>query len=125
MQSNQNAHFCILVLFSIQFWHFYLNISDSDLHFWQIKDEKLINKGTGREYSYDSSKQGYDLDGVIIEKRYIEDYLNTAQDNWKFCQEDNETFKIKCSTSGDFLRAKSHYDKNEIILGKLSLLSSK
>ena len=70
----------------------------------EIKDKKLINKGTGREYSYDTSKQGYDLGSFIIEERYIEDYLNTAQDKWIFCQEDNETFKIKCTTSGSFLR---------------------
>ena len=101
-----------------------MTISDSDLHVWQVKDKKLTNKGTGREYSNDTSKQGYDLGGVIIEKRYIEDYLNTAQDQWKFFQEDDETFKIKCSTSGSFLRAKSHYD-NRIIKGKLSSLQIK
>ena len=70
----------------------------------EIKDKKLINKGTGGEYSYDTSKQGYNLGSFFIEKRYIEDYLNTAQDKWIFCQEDNETFKIKCTTSGSFLR---------------------
>ena len=102
-----------------------MTISDSDLHVWQVKDKKLTNKGTGREYSNDTSKQGYDLGGVIIEERYIEDYLNTAQDKWKFCQEDDEIFKIQCSSGGSFLRAKSHHDKNQIILGKLSLLSSK
>ena len=83
---------------------FFSDLDSLDLDAWQIKDERLINKGTGREYSYDTSKQGYDLDGMIIEERYIEDYLNTAQDKWKFCQEDNETFKIKCRTSGSFLR---------------------
>ena len=62
---------------------------------------------------------------MIIEERYIEDYLKTAQDQWKFCQEDDETFKIKCSKSGSFLRAKSYYDKNQIILGELPLLSNK
>ena len=85
------------------------------LHAWQIKGNKLKNKGTGLEYSYDASKQGYCLGDTIIEERYIEAYLQTAQD--PFCQEDHETFKIKCSTSGSFLRAKSHYDKNKIIPG--------
>ena len=88
-----------------------------DHQVWKIKDRKLINNGTGREYLYDTSKQGYDLDGVIIEERYIKDYLKTSQNKWKFCQEDDKTFKIKCSTTGNILRAKSHYDKNRIILG--------
>ena len=91
--------------------------SDLDLQVWQIKDKKLINKGTGREYLYDTSKQGYDLDGVIIEEKCILDYLKIAQNKWKFCQEDDETFRIKCSTTGKILRAKSHYEKNRIILG--------
>ena len=65
----------------------------------------MINKGTGQEYSYDASKQGYDLDGEIIEERYIKDYLETAQHKWRFYQKDAETFKIKCLTRGSFLRA--------------------
>ena len=66
---------------------------------WQIKDKKLINKGTGRKYSYDPSKKGYDLgNGMIIE----------ASDKWKFCRENNDSFKIKCTTTGSFLKA--NYD---------------
>ena len=99
-----------------------MTISDSDLHVWQIRDKKLINKGTGREYSYDTSKQGYNLDGVIIEDRYIEDYLNTSKDQWKFCHEEDETFRIKCTSSGSFLRAKSDNDQNHIIKGNFSFL---
>ena len=90
--------------------------SDLDLQVWKIKDKKLINKGTGGEYLYDTSKQTYDLDGVIIEEKCIMDYLKIAQ-KWKFCQEDDETFRIKCSTTGNILRAKSHSEKNRIILG--------
>ena len=113
--------FWILILFSIFFQFFYLTISD--LHVWQIRDKKLINKGTGREYSYDTSKQGYNLDGeYLIEERYIADYLNTAKDQWKFCHEDDETFKIKCTSSGSFLRAKSDNDGNRIIKGNFSFL---
>ena len=104
---------------------FYLTISDSDLHVWQIRDKKLINKGTGQEYSYDTSKQGYDLDGVIIEERYIAEYLNTSKDQWKFCHEDDETFKIKCTSSGNFLRAKSDNGENHIIKGNFSFLLKK
>ena len=98
-----------------------MTISDSD-YVWQIRDKKLINKGTGQEYSYDTSKQGYNLDGVIIEERYIADYLNTAKDQWKFCHEDDETFKIKCTSSGSFLRAKSDNGENHIIKGNFSFL---
>ena len=121
VRSDQYAHFCILILFSIYFQFFYLTISDSD-YVWQIRDKKLINKGTGREYSCDTSKQGYNLDGVIIEERYIVDYLNTAHDQWKFCHEEDETFKIKCTSSGSFLRAKSDNDENHIIKGNFSFL---
>ena len=96
-----------------------MTISDSDLHFWQIRDKKLINKGTGREYSCDTSKQGYNLDGVIIEERYIADYLKV------FCHEDDETFKIRCTSSGSFLRAKSDNDQNHIIRGNFSFLLRK
>ena len=88
----------------------------SDLQVWQIKEKKLINKGTGQEYSHDTSKQGYDLGGVIV------NYLKTAQDKWKFCQEDDETFKIKCTISGSFLRANSQHDAGINISGNLSLL---
>ena len=111
-------------LFLIEFGTFYL-LDFSDLHVWQIKNKKLINKGTSREYSYDASKHGYNLDGVIIEERYIENYpkqIETAEDKWKFCQEDDETFRIKCTTSDSFLRAKSHYDPNRIIKGDSLLL---
>ena len=90
----------------------------SDAWYWQIKNKKLINKGTGREYSYDASKKGYDLgNGMIIEERYIEGYLKTAQYEWIFCQEDDETFKIRCRTSGRFLRANYNFDADCIISG--------
>ena len=92
---------------------------------WQIRDKKVINIGTGQEYSYDTSKQGYNLDGVIIEERYIEDYQKDGPDKWEFCQEDNETFKIKCTSSGSFLRAKSDNGENHIIKGNFSFLLMK
>ena len=119
-----SAIYVHIFTFLFYFQFFYLTISDSD-YVWQIRDKKLINKGTGREYSYDTSKQGYNLDGVIIEERYIADYLNTSKDQWKFCHEDDETFKIKCTSSGSFLRAKSDNDKNHIIKGNFSFLLRK
>ena len=85
----------------------------SDAWYWQIKNKKLINKGTGLEYLYDPSKKGYDLgNGMIIE----------ASDKWKFCREKNESFKIKCTTSGSFLKANYNYDADCINSGNLSLL---
>ena len=90
---------------------------------WQIKNKKLINKGTGREYSYDPSKKGYDLgNGIIIEERYIEDYQKNGPDKWEFCHEDDETFKIKYTSSSSFLRAKSDNGENHIIKGNFSFL---
>ena len=83
---------------------------------WQIENKKLINKGTGREYSYDTSNNGYDLgNGIIIEERYI-------VDKWKFCQENDDSFKIKCKTSGSFLKANYDVDVYCITSGNLSLL---
>ena len=67
------------------------------------------------------SKKGYDLDnGMIIEERYIEDYQRkNGQDKWKFCQENNDSFTIKCKTTGSFLKAIYDYDadciKNYVI----------
>ena len=90
---------------------------------WQIKNKKLINKGTGREYSYDTSKKGYDLgNGMIIEERYIEDYLKNGPDKWKFCQENNDSFKIKCKTTGSFLKANNDLTTDWNTSGNLSLL---
>ena len=102
--------------------NFFLNFF-TDLNVWQIKDNKLINKGTGLEYSYDTSKQGYDLDGMIIKEIYIKDYLKTAQHKWRLHQEDDETFKIQCKTNGSFLRAKSINDAEVINSGILSFLT--
>ena len=95
----------------------------SDAWYWQIKNKKLINKGTGREYSYDASKKGYDLgNGMIIEERYIEDYLKNGPDKWKFCQENNDSFKIKCKTTGSFLKANNDLTTDWNTSGNLSLL---
>ena len=108
-----------LVEFDLFSWFF----SGLDAWQWQIKNKKLINKGTGREYSYDTSKQGYDLgNDHIIEERYIDDYLKTAQDKWKFCQENNDSFKIKCKTTGSFLKANYDVDVDRTTSGNLSLL---
>ena len=75
---------------------------------------------------YDTSKKGYDLgNGIIIEERYIEDYQKNGPDKWEFCHEEDETFKIKCTSSGSFLRAKSDNDENHIIKGNFSFLLRK
>ena len=80
---------------------------------WQIKNKKLINKGTKLEYLYDPSKKGYDLgNGMIIE----------ASDKWKFCRENNDSFKIKCTTSGSFLKANYDFTTVWTTSGNLSLL---
>ena len=97
----------------------------SDAWYWQIKNKKLINKGTGRKYSYDPSKKGYDLgNGMIIEERYIEDYQKNGPNKWRFCQEDDETFKIKCKTTSSFLKANNNLtaDWTTSVSGNLSLL---
>ena len=111
-----------LLEFDLFSWHF----SDLDAWqcwHWQIKNKKLINKGTGREYSYDASKKGYDLgNGMIIEERYIEDYLKNGPDKWKFCQENNDSFKIKCKTTGSFLKANNDLTTDWNTSGNLSLL---
>ena len=97
--------------------------SDFDPWHWQIKNKKLINKGTGRKYSYDASKQGYDLGNcIIIEERYIEDYLKNGADKWIFCEENNDSFKIKCTTSGSFLKANYDFTTVWTTSGNLSLL---
>ena len=92
-----------------------------DAWHWQIKNKKLINKGTGREYLFDPLKKGYDLgNDMIIEETYIENCLKTAQDKWELCQEDDETFKIKCKTSGSFLKANYNYDADCTISATLN-----
>ena len=101
----------------------------SDLHVWQIDDEKLVNKGTGQEYQRDPLINAYQLnDKIFIEERHILEYPNnveTAQDKWKICpEEDGTTFKIRCASSGRFLRATSKYEKPNahIILGNFLIL---
>ena len=108
----------------MEFWlsltSFLAFFSDFDSWHWQIKNKKLINKGTGREYSYDPSKKGYDLgNGMIIEERYIEDY---QKNEWIFCQEYDETFKIKCKNDGSFLKANYDVDADCTTSGNISLL---
>ena len=63
---------------------------------------------------------------MIIEVRYIEDYLKNGPDKWKFCQDVcqklDDSFKIKCKTSGSFLKANYDVDVDCITSGNLSLL---
>ena len=92
-----------------------------DAWHWQMKNKKLINKGTGREFLCDPLKKGYDLgNDMIIEETYIENCQKTAQDKWELCQEDDETFKIKCKTSGSFLKANYDYDADCTISATLN-----
>ena len=79
----------------------------------------MVNKSTGQEYQYERSVKGYKSNGMIIEERYVFEYPNnieTTQDKWKICPEGEDSFRIRCASSGCFLRAKSQYDQN-IILG--------
>ena len=112
--------------FLIEFDLFSWLFSDPDAScawHWQIENKKLINKGTGREYLYDTSKKGYDLgNDMIIEETYIENCQKTAKDKWELCQEDDETFKIKCKNDGSFIKANYDYDADCITSGNLSLL---
>ena len=72
---------------------------------------------------FDPLKKGYDLgNGIIIEERYIEDYLKNGADKWIFCQENNDSFKIKCSTTGRFLKASYDLTTDWTTSGNLSLL---
>ena len=88
-----------------------------------------MNKGTDEEYQHNPLINGYQLnDKIFIEERHILEYPNnveTAQDMWKICpEEDDGTFKIRCASSGRFLRATSKYEKPNapIILGNFLIL---